>query len=130
MRVLKFGGTSVADPAAIERLAGIVRRARDNDPRPGTVVVVSALGGVTDTLLGLGEQARTGRIDQALAALDALRVRHEEVAAAIAPGDALPELTSWIGEHFDHLRSALRALSVLRELHPSSTTVWRQLASC
>ncbi len=120
MRVLKFGGTSVADPAAIERLAGIVRRARDNDPRPGTVVVVSALGGVTDTLLGLGEQARTGRIDQALAALDVLRVRHEEVAAAIAPGEALPELTSWIGEHFDHLRSALRALSVLRELHPSS----------
>ena len=43
MRVLKFGGTSVADRAAIERLAGIVRTERDHDPRPGTLVVVSAL---------------------------------------------------------------------------------------
>ena len=29
MRVLKFGGTSVGDAQAIERLAAIVRRARD-----------------------------------------------------------------------------------------------------
>jgi len=120
MRVLKFGGTSVADAAAIERLAAIVRRERGNDPRPGTVVVVSALGGVTDALLGLGEQARTGPADQALIALDALRARHEEVAAAIVSGDALAELTSWIAEQFDHLGSALKTLSALRELHPSS----------
>ena len=78
MRVLKFGGTSVADAAAIERLAAIVRRERDNDPRPGTVVVVSALGGVTDALLGLGEQSRTGLADQALVALEALRTRHAQ----------------------------------------------------
>jgi aspartate kinase len=120
MRVLKFGGTSVADAAAIERLATIVRRERDNDPRPGMLVVVSALGGVTDALLGLGEQARAGRTSDALDALDALRARHDHVAAALVPGEALAELTSWIGDQFDHLRSAVRTLSALRELHPSS----------
>lgn len=47
MRVLKFGGTSVADAAAFERAVQIVR-AHENAP---VVVVVSAMSGITDALI-------------------------------------------------------------------------------
>jgi len=64
---MKFGGTSVADRAAIERLMAIVRAQRQagaqqegGDAR-GPIVVVSALSGVTDRLLGV---AGCGRSEQ------------------------------------------------------------------
>ena len=47
MLVMKFGGTSVRDAEAIERVAGIVRSRMRRRP----VVVVSAFHGVTDQLL-------------------------------------------------------------------------------
>jgi aspartokinase/homoserine dehydrogenase 1 len=66
MRVLKFGGTSVGDAQAIERLAAIVRRARDAEAaeasaggsRCGLAIVVSALAGATDCLLGIADTRR------------------------------------------------------------------------
>src|SRR6476646_940000 len=63
MIVMKFGGTSVADVAAIERLMSIVRAARqaaiqpENSDWRGPIVVVSALGGATDRLLGIAAEA-------------------------------------------------------------------------
>jgi len=47
MKVLKFGGTSVANSKNIKRVASIVTQIKDAQ----TIVVVSALGGVTDLLL-------------------------------------------------------------------------------
>lgn len=79
MIVAKFGGTSVADAAAIARLIEIVRARVDQRP----VVVVSALARVTDTLLALARQAMTddGRaIDAAVANLLA---RHEQIAGLL-----------------------------------------------
>jgi len=54
--VMKFGGTSVEDPAAIGRTAGIVagRVALGKSP----VVVVSAMAKVTDQLLRAAAAAR------------------------------------------------------------------------
>ena len=51
--VMKFGGTSVEDAAAIRRLIGIVRSRLGSRP----VVVVSALARVTDQLLEAGNAA-------------------------------------------------------------------------
>ena len=56
MIVVKFGGTSVGDAAAIERAASIVQGRLDRRP----VVVVSALGGATNALLAVGEQSAKG----------------------------------------------------------------------
>ena len=67
MVVMKFGGTSVADQAAIERLIAIVRAQRQADAEQeggdarGPVVVVSALSGATDRLLGRGRAGRRRR---------------------------------------------------------------------
>jgi aspartate kinase len=83
MIVTKFGGTSVADASAIGRLIGVVRsRLRD---RP--VVVVSALAGVTDALLGLGEIVHAGEAGALDAAVAAVVERHAEAARAL-PGAA------------------------------------------
>jgi len=52
--VLKFGGTSVGDAAAIRRTAGIVASRLDRQP----IVVVSALAGVTNALIAIAERRR------------------------------------------------------------------------
>ena len=60
--VLKFGGTSVEDAAALRRVVAIV--AGRKEP---VVVVVSALGGVTDQLLAASERAAGGELGAAKA---------------------------------------------------------------
>ena len=56
MIVMKFGGTSVEDAAAIERAGAIVRQRLPQQP----VVIVSALAGVTDQLVCMSETAASG----------------------------------------------------------------------
>ena len=77
MRVLKFGGTSVADAEAIGRLVAIVAARRGC-----RTVVVSALGGVTDRLLAIAGAAASDP-PAAKAELDAVLARHFEVAGAL-----------------------------------------------
>ena len=55
--VIKFGGTSVGDGARFSRVAGITTEAARDRP---VAVVVSAMSGTTDTLLGFAD-ATTGR---------------------------------------------------------------------
>jgi aspartate kinase len=79
--VSKFGGTSVADAAAIRRLASIIDGRTDQRP----LVVVSALAGITDALLALESTVHSGAEDELLAGVHALVRRHEAVAAEL-PG--------------------------------------------
>jgi aspartate kinase len=116
MLVLKFGGTSVADQAAITRLTDIVRAARDNQP----IVVVSALGGVTDGLLGAAAQAAVGDAAGATAHVRQLHERHLEVAGVIADSATRVGVEASLAEMFDELASILSALSVIKEVSPRS----------
>ncbi|HEY4217998.1 MAG TPA: hypothetical protein VGM67_12725, partial [Gemmatimonadaceae bacterium] len=72
MIVLKFGGTSVGDAEAIARTGRIVSTRVEH----GAIVVVSALAGVTNTLIALAEQAARGQLIGALRAIEGLRERH------------------------------------------------------
>jgi aspartate kinase len=120
--VQKFGGTSVADPEAIQRLIQIVRDTRARDGR-GPAVVVSAMSGVTDALLGIAAAAGGGRVEDALTRLDQLRERHIAAARALAARDAKGPLGQQIGAHFDDLTALARALAVLREVSPRTLDV-------
>ena len=122
MVVQKFGGTSVADPEAIQRLIQIVRNARSRDGR-GPAVVVSAMSGVTDALLGVAAAAGGGRLDDALARLDQLRERHIVVAQALAASETKGALGQQIDQQFDDLTALARALAVLREVSPRTLDV-------
>src|SRR5258706_8446942 len=81
--VLKFGGTSVEDAAAIRRASDILSRHLKLRP----VVVVSALARVTDQLLLAGNLAAEGRPDAAAEIVDAVRARHGQVAAELVHGE-------------------------------------------
>lgn len=112
--VMKFGGTSVEDPAAITRTAGIVagRLALGKQP----VVVVSALARVTDQLLRAAAAAATGDRTGALAISSRLRARHRDTAAALVKDAA--ELQIFIDQKFDSLDEILRGLAAILELTP------------
>ncbi len=72
MIVMKFGGTSVEDARAIERVAAIVKDRSTQQP----VVVVSAMAKVTDTLLTMARAAGAGERKTALKLCRSLQERH------------------------------------------------------
>jgi aspartate kinase len=115
MLVMKFGGTSVKDPAAITRLAGIVRGKRNGQ---GPVVVVSALSKVTDTLVALTEHALKGETSAIGAAIDKLRVRHVETAAMVTDDKRRAALVTALEADLNELTSLTHALDVVRDVSP------------
>ena len=81
MIVMKFGGSSVQDATAIRRVASIVALRLAEQP----LVVVSAMGGVTDKLVQVAETAGRKDLGAAVALLEAIRARH-----VLAANDMLP----------------------------------------
>jgi aspartate kinase len=115
--VMKFGGTSVEDPAAINRTAAIVagRVAAGRQP----VVVVSAMAKVTDQLLRAASAASQGDRTGALAISSRLRSRHRDTAAALIKNHKeSAALVTWIDKKFDQLDEVLRGLAAILELTP------------
>jgi len=112
MIVMKFGGTSVEDAAAIERVATIVRGRAADDP----VVVVSAMARVTDQLLAAGQAAAAGDVEIALESARALRQRHQHTASELLPGHHLSELQPVLESNFDELEKLLARIASVHEL--------------
>jgi aspartate kinase len=115
--VVKFGGTSVGDAAAIERAADIVRSRLSRKP----VVVVSALGGVTNTLLAVGEQSARGHLIGALRSVETLRDRHlRECDSLLGGAESCDEIAAELSALFDELAHLAEALSTLGHVTPRS----------
>ena len=115
--VMKFGGTSVEDPAAIGRTAAIVagRVAQGKQP----IVVVSAMAKVTDQLLRAAGAAASGDRTGALAISSRLRSRHRDTAAMLVKNPAdIAALVEFIDQKFDSLDEVLRGLAAILELTP------------
>ena len=112
--VMKFGGTSVENPEAIARTAGIVagRVAAGKHP----VVVVSAMSKVTDLLLSCAAAASRGDRVGALALSSRLRSRHRDTAAALVKDCA--SLQTHVEQEFNALDEILRGLAAILELTP------------
>ncbi len=117
MIVLKFGGTSVTDAAAIRRAAAIVQSRQARAP----IVVVSALGGATNLLYEIADQAARGQLIIALRTVEALRTRHlDEADALLGTGREASDVAGEMSAMFDELASLAGALSVLGDLTPRS----------
>jgi aspartate kinase len=117
--VMKFGGTSVADAAAIARVVAIVKAARDGSELP-PVVVVSAMSGVTDCLLELTAAAELRREASVLNGVAELSRRHFEAVDRLLPADAAVNVVAEIGAQLDDLRALLKATGILRAASPSA----------
>jgi aspartate kinase len=111
---MKFGGTSVEDPAAIRRTAAIVASRVAQGKHP--IVVVSAMAKVTDQLLRAAAIAAEGDRTGALAISSRLRTRHRDTAAALVTDSAA--LIDRIDRKFDSLDEILRGLAAILELTP------------
>ena len=114
--VMKFGGTSVEDAAAINRTAQIVRGRLAKGLTP--IVVVSAMAKVTDQLLATSNAAGRGDRAGALAITARLRNRHLETASALVSGDCKTGICQWIETEFSGLDEILRGLAAVGELTP------------
>jgi aspartate kinase len=115
--VVKFGGTSVGDAEAIERTAEIVKGRLDRQP----AVVVSALGGATNSLLAIGEQSAKGHLIGALRGVATLRDRHfQQCETLLGTSDEASEVAAEMSATFDELASLAEALSVLGHATPRS----------
>jgi aspartate kinase len=117
MIVVKFGGTSVADAPAIERAAAVVRARLDRRP----LVIVSALAGTTNALLGIAAQAAGGQLVPAISHVQTLRDRHLRVAEELIGTPAIAaDVGSDLSVIFDDLANLAAALAVLGHITPRS----------
>ena len=114
IQVLKFGGTSVGTVERIQRVVGLVRRVDGGVQR---VVVVSALGGVTDELLRSIDEAleRTGHHRQVL---QGLRDRHREAAERLAIPNERPVLNGVLEACWEEVENLLEGIYLLGECTP------------
>jgi len=117
MIVMKFGGTSVEDAKAIQRVAQIVRGRLKRKP----LVVVSAMAGVTDSLVRMSNAAAGANLDLALGELERVRKRHLNAARQLISGDAQATLLLEYEENLRTLETLLRGVSAVGELSPRTT---------
>jgi len=110
--VMKFGGSSVVDATAIRRVIRIVGGERETGRVP--VVVVSALGGVTDRLLALAEAARQGHTEEVEAGLAQLQARHAAEARQLGADGHDASLLPALDAQFTHLRALFEAIGDTR----------------
>jgi len=117
MVVMKFGGSSVQNAEAMERVADLIRRRMRRRP----VVVVSAFAGVTDRLLALGRVAASGQGEEALAQVRSLQKHHHDMARNLLGEDRLYGCCLKLQPHFQELEQFVAGLVAIRELSPRST---------
>ncbi len=114
MRVLKFGGSSVATPERIRNVVSIVAAARRRGP---IVVVVSALGGVTDTLVRAGAEA--ARNDGAWqGSLAEIAARHRTAIDQLAADSERAPLQDELAARLAELGNRLHGASLVGECSP------------
>jgi aspartate kinase len=118
MNVLKFGGTSVADGERIGRVADLVAERRSETP----LVVVSALGGITDLLLDLSRAAHERDRTVAEGALTRLSERHIRALDSLAlSGDEDSICRDEIAREIVRLGDLSTGVSLLGELSPRTS---------
>jgi aspartokinase/homoserine dehydrogenase 1 len=113
MKVIKFGGTSVGSVDSILSVKKII----EGQSEP-VIVVVSALGGITDKLLKTSQMAVMGDASYQQS-FEEIKARHEEMIGAIIPaGEKRDKLTTTVGELLEELRSIFQGVYLIRDLSP------------
>lgn len=112
MIILKFGGTSVRDAHWIGRAISIAEGQLDRDP----VLVASAMGKTTDTLVELSELALSGKREEVTVTVDRVQRNHEAALSILAPGDS--ETHDALAALIQELRNLLQGVTLIRECSP------------
>lgn len=112
MKVLKFGGSSVANAANIEKVVSIVLEQTGTDK---IAVVVSAMGGVTDSLLKIAALAAAAD-DTYKTLLEELEQKHLETVRTLLPIQKQSATLSLVKQQFNDLEGICDGVYLLKEL--------------
>jgi len=113
MKVLKFGGTSVANAQNIALVKEIV----SNEKSDKTIVVVSAFGGVTDVLLQTAQLASNQDSEYRIS-LSALENRHLTIVKELIPINAQSKVLSKVKSELNTLETLLEGAFLIKEITP------------
>lgn len=116
MRVLKFGGTSVADETQIQRVLEIIGWSLKEGP---ICVVSSAMGGATDSLVNASVNAAAGSTEYERW-IEELADRHMSVVEAVVTGEERKETVAAVEALVKELRDLLHGVRIVRECSPRS----------
>ena len=111
MKVLKFGGTSVGSVESILNVKKIVEAEKDS-----VIVVVSALGGITDKLIRVSKLAVAGDTTY-LSEYEEIASRHRQMIERIIPdGGRRQALLAVVNSLLEELRSIYQGVYLIRDL--------------
>lgn len=116
MKVLKFGGTSVGSAESILNVKKIVESQKEP-----VIVVVSALGGITDKLIKTSQMAVEGDA-QYQESFKEIVARHEDMINTIIPaGKVRDDLMSVVMGSLEELKSIYQGVYLIKDLSPKTS---------
>ncbi len=115
MKVLKFGGSSIANPERVRKVVDVLRACYARGEQ--FTVVFSAFGGVTDSLIQMSRLAADGD-ESYLDKFDAFSQRHTEAARNLLKPDYLKQALPELENNHDVLKNLLYGIFLVREASP------------
>ena len=116
MKVLKFGGTSVGTVDSLRNVKAIVESNSDR-----VIVVVSALGGLTDKLIATAKAAAEG--SDYTADYQAMIDRHHNIIEGIVAKEFREEVTAKVDTLLEELGNIYKGVSLIRDLSPRTLDI-------
>jgi len=113
MKILKFGGSSVANAENIQKIIQII--SKSSKKGKDMVVVVSALGGVTDNLIKIASLASEKNSKYKKLLEDIVNQHNQAIKKLLKPKSQKLVLAK-VGRKYDDLNEALRGIYLLGEL--------------
>ena len=117
MKVLKFGGTSVGTIDSLRNVKAIVEQNEEQ-----TIVVVSALGGLTDKLIATAKTAAKGG-DSYYPDFQSMILRHHNIINGLVPEEHKAEVTTLVDSMLEELGNIYKGVSLIRDLSPRSLDI-------
>jgi aspartokinase/homoserine dehydrogenase 1 len=114
MKVLKFGGTSVANAESLSNVLKIVQKQKES-----TAVIVSALGGITDLLMEMLSSAQSGKQEYRKGFLE-IETRHMNIIKTFVPIGNQSAIISFLKKNLNDLEAQLDAIHLLEEATPKN----------
>ena len=115
MKILKFGGSSVAKPERILKIVKILKKYYSSGEQFS--VVFSAFGGITDMLIGMSKLAENGN-DDYLKDFELFSARHIDTAKELITGPNQENVINELLENHEVLKNLLHGILLVREASP------------
>jgi len=104
MKIMKFGGTSVGKPERMKDVASLITR--DTEPK---IVVLSAVSGTTNALVGIGDALQKGDKEMAKQKIEALESQYRDfIKQLLKTPEAFKKAEAIVTEHFEFLHIILK----------------------